>query len=466
MVLFLAATLLALVFLLPLWLTRLNRDLRHRRGDVFSPVVFLGLLSLLNVPYLYVLAFDRSALAPDLANSPWVHDLETAAVHFTIVSVVTFACAMAGIYSPFAPAIARALPKIGAERFTPARTRFAVVAAGGTGVLLYLYYLHQIGGLRYLWANMYLRTFLAEGMGYLGTVYTLLLMFAALLLVYRLRFRRTPLRTAATVLGVLAVAVVIASTGGRSQTLHVLLGSILVHHYAVRRRRSLVTGGTMALGAAAFAFLLVVPLFRTSSAHERYSAQPELVVEDAMRSVKSIAPQLSGFDRTAVALSYFTPDRLWLGRSYLDLLTAPVPRSIYPNKPPVDDGVYLKAIAEGRPVRPPLPARELPPTSWPMGNMVPYMNFGVAGLLAGFFFVGIVVGAAYHYMREADYSVYSIYLYKFVLLGGFALSVYGIMMFLMNVTIVTLFFWTFFGRKRWPRPLHAVAGAPRLAGSR
>jgi hypothetical protein len=238
----------------------------------------------------------------------------------------------------------------------------------------------------------------------------------------------------------------------------------MVHHYAVRRRTSLMSGGTMVLAAALFAFILIAPLFRTSSAHERYSQQPELIVADVAEGVVAIAPQMSGFDRTAVMLAYFTPERLWLGRSYLDLLTAPLPRSVYPDKPPVDDGVYLKSIADGRPVTPPMPARELPVTSWPMGNMVPYMNFGIAGLVCGMFLVGVVIGAAYRYMHLAGFSVYSVYLYMFTLLGGFSLSVYGIVLGLMNLGLVTLFFWLIFAPWRWPRGAPAAVPAMRLAG--
>ncbi|MGQ7112601.1 hypothetical protein ACUOFC_34980, partial [Escherichia sp. TWPC-MK] len=63
---------------------------------------------------------------------------------------------------------------------------------------------------------------------------------------------------------------------------------------------------------------------------------------------------------------------VWLGKSYLDLFKAPLPRSIYPEKPPVDDGMYIRTIAEGYNVTPSRPVQELYASSWPpetLGSM-------------------------------------------------------------------------------------------------
>ncbi|MGQ7148454.1 hypothetical protein ACUOA8_59935, partial [Escherichia sp. SS-MK2] len=75
----------------------------------------------------------------------------------------------------------------------------------------------------------------------------------------------------------------------------------------------------------------------------------------------------------------------------LDLFKAPLPRSIYPEKPPVDDGMYIRTIAEGYNVTPSRPVQELYASSWPpetLGSM--YANFWIPGVVFGMYILGII----------------------------------------------------------------------------
>jgi hypothetical protein len=457
MVIALAGVFLFLVYLFPL----VVRGKGER--DVFGPVFFLSVFGMMSVPYLWFIAWDRSYMAPELRITPWIRDLEGVSVAYVLLMAVSFVFTLLGVRSGAARALAARLPVQHASRMTPARCRVALVFAVVVGLAAYFWFLHSIGGLLNLWAHMWLRTRLASGAGYLLYLYTLLLTYAAALLVYRLRFGRTPARMAQAVVGIMGIAVVLASTGGRAPLISLMIICFLVHHYCVRRRTRLLTPGIAALGTVILAFFLAAPLFRTGGAFERYTQNPELLGQDATKSLSLLAPQFSPFDRTAVMLAYFTPDRMWMGRSYIDLAFAPVPRSVYPRKPPVDDGVYLKMIVDGHPVRPSTPLAEMLPTSWPMGNLVLYMNFGPAGLLVGMFLGGVVIGAAYHYMRRTGYALVSVVVYQLSVLGIFQLSVYGIVQSMMNLAIVGAFFWAFFAPKRWPRPGAAAAPAPAPA---
>jgi hypothetical protein len=204
-----------------------------------------------------------------------------------------------------------------------------------------------------------------------------------------------------------------------------------------------------------------MPLFRTAGAFERYSARPSLLVRDTRDEVGRISSQLSGLDRGVVIVSYFTPERLWWGRSYLDLPAAPIPRALLPDKPPVDDGVYVTALALGNEVRPSLPARQLPATSWPPGNWILYMNFGVPGYLLGMFLTGVVIGVAYRYMRRCDFSPFSIYLYGYSVMGGVAFSNYNLVQLMVTVAMAVLVFAPLF--RTWMPALRVRR--PVLAGA-
>jgi hypothetical protein len=450
-----------LLHLLPLIAARVLRARGHR--DVFAPIGLLTALNLMNLPYLLLLSWDVSYLAVEMQSSHWVRDLPAAVAGYVALASAGFLVMAAGLFSPLAGVFARALPVLPASRFTAARVRRALVISGGVGALAYLYFLSRIGGLRSLWAVLYNRTLITAGMGYLSFAYILLLTFAALLLVYSLRFRPTLGRRLAIGAGIVAVGAVLASTGGRSGTVVLVLYSFMVAHYGVRRFRRLLTPATALVGVFLAAFILVMPLFRTAGAFEKYSDHPSLVARDAFRNLARMAPDISGVDRGLLIVSYFTPRRVWLGASYRDLLLAPIPRTMYPEKPPVDDGVYLRALLEGSEVRPSMPAGRLPVTSWPPGNLILYMNFWLPGYLLGMFVVGAAIGAAYRYMARSGYTPYSVYLYGFAIMGGVSVSNYSIVSLLMTVGIASAFFWPLFGRfgfvRLFGRPAPSPAGA-------
>lgn len=465
MIFFGAATFLLVVYSLPLFLRRVRQERRGEAVDVFSPELFLCGFSLLQVPYLYLLGADRNLHASfELRVTPWIGDLEVTVVCYALLVAAAFLATLAGVRSRWAGWLAARLPRLHAARFTPRRVRTAWIVGGSVGVLVYLYFVNSIGGLLFLWAHLYLRTTLTQGMGYVFSVYTILLTATAGMVVYALRDRPGRWRAALAVVVVLAMAVLMGSLGGRSPAVAVIVLVVLTHHYCVRRRRRLLTPLTAFLGVVVVAFMAIAPLFRRAGSLERYSASPTLVAADALEGLAAMAPDVSGFDRVAVMINYFTPENIWWGRSYIDLLAAPIPRSMYPRKPPVDDGVYFQEILYGRRVKPSLPAREMRPTSFPMGTYVTYMNFWIPGFLLASFLVGVGMGAFYRYMALTDHAPHAVFFYQFAMMGGIQFSVYGIMLMTMTFAIGAGYFWFFFARK-WAGPLPRPSSAPALGGA-
>jgi hypothetical protein len=459
---------LALIFLLahslPVVAVALMRPAGLRR-DMFAPLYVVTALNLLNLPYLLLLAFDRSYLSPDAAQSPWLqHDLEPAVAGYVAVASVGFLALVAGMFSSLGPALARPLPRLDPARFTAGRVYRAILVTAVGGAAAYMTFLAQIGGLSRLWIVLYNRTVIIAGMSYIVAVYVLFFTLLGVLLTYSLRFRMTRLRRGVVIVGMLVVAAVLSSTGGRTLAVTAIVFALMTVHYGVKPFRRLLTPGTAALGAVLFVFIQVMPLFRSSSAHERYQGRPGLVASDVLRSMGKSAWQFSYADRGMVIVRYFRPDRLWWGASYLDLLTAPIPRTRIPDKAPVDEGVYLSAIFAGREVRPSMPARQLPISAQPTGSWVMYMNFGLPGWLAAMFLTGAVIAAAYRYMQRCGYTPNAVYLYGFVVMNGFTFSNLALVFFTITVVFTAALFWILFGRKlpAFGRP--AVAGLAPAAG--
>ncbi|HET7462307.1 MAG TPA: hypothetical protein VFJ82_13725 [Longimicrobium sp.] len=453
MVIFTATAALFVVYLIPLFLRRARAEREGRPVDMFSPELFLSGYGILGLIYLFLLGIDPVGnRSTDLQFIPWVRDLDVTVMRYLVVMGAGYLATLAGVHSRAAGWFAGRMPMLHARRFTPGRVTRAVVLGGGAGVALYLWFLSSIGGLLNLWAHMWMRTRLMQGKGYTANLYALLLTLTAGMAVYSLRHRPGRLRTALVSLVVLGMAVAMGSTGGRSPVLTVLVLAMLMHHYSVRRRTRLITPLTATLGSVVFVFLLAAPLFRSGGSWEKYSGQPDVLVSDALSDLAASAHGFSSFDRGSVVVNYFTLERVWWGSSYVDLLAAPIPRTLFPDKPPVDDGIYLREIAEGRVVRPSRPAREMNPESWPTGNFLAYMNFWFPGFVIAGFLVGIVTGGTYRYMERTDYAPSAVFIYQYTVMGGVSVSVYGIVNVLITAIIVGGYFWFFFAPK-WPGPL-------------
>ena len=467
-----AALFLLLIYVLPVSIAKVVLPSWRYGGDPFSPLTLLTLLGLLNIPYMVLLAFDVDAVSIDVKYSPWVHDIPAAVAKSAFLIALGFLAQVMGLFSSLSVALAARMPVLGAPRLSLQRCRRAILLAGMVGLGVYLWYIQRIGGLRYLWSVLYLRAILQQGLAYYFYLYSILLTFACLLAVYLLRFRRTPTRYLFAVVAVLGVAFVLGSTGGRTPVVSLVLAALMVYHYAVRRLENIFTARNAVLGVVMLLFVVVMPLFRAGGATARYTADPSLLVDEVMLSLESTASGLSGLDRVLVTQSYFSVDKIWWGASYMDLLYAPIPRSIFPDKPPVDDGVYVKTIAEGWEVRPSRPARELSLTSWPMGNFMAFINFWYPGYLLTMFLSGAIIGAAYRYMQRSDYSADTIYIYNFVIRGGVSVSNYGIVHMVITITMVSLFFWGFFftgAAKRlpaWATPSPGPLPLPARPGAR
>ena len=116
-------------------------------------------------------------------------------------------------------------------------------------------------------------------------------------------------------------------------------------------------------------------------------------------------------------VEYFKTHDFWMGRTFLGLITAFIPSSLFPAKPPVDDGTYLYSIANGRTdIIPPMPFNKLNGSSYPLetfGSM--YGNFGIIGLVVGMILLGVVYKYFYKKMIGSSYSLFSVVIYTQVI---------------------------------------------------
>lgn len=423
-----------------------------RRRDWFSPGrVAAILLGVRTVPYLVSASFDLSkGVHPLVLNRPTIDNIENEIAYLGLLHTAGFIALLAGARSRGVPSfIARKIPLVAAHP-TAGRLLLASLSAVLLGLVAFAYFLQAVGGLQYLLQNLAARTRITSGHGYLVASYRMAFVFATTTAIFLFRYSRRWWQY--LLLGaIVSLSVgILTSTGGRSGTVELLFACTIIWHYCVRPIKRI---SPSAILAAAFVALYVVfvPVLRSPGGYEALLNRPSEVLAKVGDNMGLLARGNSYVDAQLLVIHHFNPDNVWLGRSYLDLAVAPVPRRLLPDKPPVDDGVYLYTIATGREVVPPRPFSELQRTSWPPYTFgISFMNFWIPGMLFGMFVLGICYSSAYLYMERAGYSLFSVFAYAAVM-WRFQLSNLQMVATGTNVVLIGLLCTMFFsvGSRRW-----------------
>jgi hypothetical protein len=249
-------------------------------------------------------------------------------------------------------------------------------------------------------------------------------------------------------IGLLVVSGLISGLGGRKALIILLLEAILIYHYTVKKieLKKFIHLKYILGVILLYVFFILMSNFRTQGAFETFLSEPISFIKQSNGGIFDTLRKESYVPFFIAVLYYFKSHDFWFGRSFLGLITAPIPSSLYAGKPPVDDGAYLYSICSGRTeITPPMPYSSLDGSSYPLetfGSM--YGNFGIVGLLLGMLLLGIIIGSAYRYMCNNNYSFFSIILYTQVIMT-FELSTLRI--FQLFGTIVMLGLITFVVRK-------------------
>ena len=117
--------------------------------------------------------------------------------------------------------------------------------------------------------------------------------------------------------------------------------------------------------------------------------------------------------RDSVIISYFSENEFWYGSGLLSFIYAFIPRSFYPDKPVVDNGVYVIAMTQGQFVTPPMQPNSLPYYGWPESYMSGYMEAGWIGLLLGVIISCTLVHLVFSKFVRSNFRIEWAYIYCF-----------------------------------------------------
>lgn len=307
------------------------------------------------------------------------------------------------------------------------RDRKAAIYGGAlfvVGLLTYLYFIKSIGGLSSLWQQLYMRTQLTAGTGYLSLAYSSLctmgFFFMYRYLVIKSKFF--------LVLFFLIMVFILVSLGQRGPVISFVFSIVVYHSYRLGSINKFFS--LKGILVATFCLFIMVGLaqFRKPGFVNEFLESPVVMFHNVEESIlNNFIFRMGRLERDLVYVRYFDENDYWLGKGYLSLIFAPVPSSIMIEKPPLDTGVYIYNIAKGYDVEPPMPTIYMQPTSWPEGNWAGYSNFGPLGLLLlvtvsswlfGFFGKLVIVN---------NFNIFPTVFFSLLAFGGVpSLSPYGI----------------------------------------
>ena len=284
------------------------------------------------------------------------------------------------------------------------------------GFISFLLMMNRVGGIYYFFTHLQYRSSLTRDLDLLSWLLPLL-QFGPLLIVYSLKGKNKHLSVPLILL--LVLSGFCSGLGGRKAVVLLLFEAIIIFHFCVKQIKyaDIMKPKFFILGLFIILFFVIFVQFRTEGSLEQFLANPVLFIQNNNHGILRVFTNESYVPFYIMTLDYFSNHPYWLGSSYLGLVTAIIPSSIYPLKPPVDDGMYLYSICQGRlDIDPIMATSLLNGSSYPLETFgSTYANFGLGGLFIGMILLGVVYGLTYRQMHKHHYSFFWLIIYSQIL---------------------------------------------------
>lgn len=286
------------------------------------------------------------------------------------------------------------------------------------GLLIKLYIFQSSGGIFYILAHIQSRKSIMAGNYYYemiaNSMLTLSVMFTELYMIYNDNKRgKLPFAVCLTI-----TIICLVVFGARHPALTLLLQVLMLYHFAKSKFTigSFFRPKALAVIGAVMMFMVMMPMLR-NEAENNLVSNPVEWAKDAANNIMSITHEFSYLSGDMFVFDYFHDNEKWWGASYVNILLQWIPRSVFPNKPPMDDGMYLLNMMWGEKVTPNMPTSQLYyDTSVPFtmeGAL--YSNFGLLGIILGCMLIGLLYQHTYRILVETNYSIIMILIYQEVM---------------------------------------------------
>lgn len=383
----------------------------YRKTDIFSPVKFVCFLFILrNLSYLLLIYFDEDVFPRSILTIIGV-DLDDAVIKYTFVQSIAFIFLILGI-SIFKIKLRkkkeRSFLNIKALKYT-SNTILCL------GIISYLVFLSNVGGISFLLGNLDNRVELQSGA--YSLIFLRLIIFGLLLRLKILSLEKNYLNKVILVIFLLTYALTSSSLGGRKGTVFVILILIIAYHSFIKEiviskiKKSRIL--LLAVGLSIYTFF--IPVLRSPGGFDRLIEGEENIIEHV-----NLSELVSYFSYTYIdifAANYYNESNKW---NFSSLLTLPMNLDFSKNisqKPPVDEGVYFYNIIRYRlEFKPPTERNKMYIVSFPIENFgFGYANWLLPGVIISFFLLGLIYKIVYGIYLRSSKSPIALYLYVFVI---------------------------------------------------
>lgn len=393
-----------------------------KRITYLAPLSFLLIYTSLELPFMYKVIGDLNVI-PEMALIH-IDDFDNALLLHVVCSVIFISFSLLTIFSFKAKPklIVFILKPIGRDNYKI--SIFIHIITLILALICYQFFLSSIGGFYYLISNLDSRNLIIQGTGYYQAIYgvSLFLSIGYLIRAYSFNNKITILNYIYIMLVSSLAFVIFASLGGRKTAILFVLYTLVMWNYNVYKL-NLFTIKNSVLVFVFMVYFSIMPLFRVQGAFDFYTNNIDLLFKESFDNLFLFFNRFSELSRSLLVYSVFDVDNLWMGGSFIDLFYAPIPRGIFPEKPPIDSGVYIYNIAHGIEVSPPSSMQGLLPVGWPLSTITNmYINFWFFGVAIGGVITGIVLNYLYRAMEILEYSPIIVFLYASAIFGDFALT--------------------------------------------
>ncbi|MBP9019651.1 MAG: oligosaccharide repeat unit polymerase [Bacteroidales bacterium] len=308
------------------------------------------------------------------------------------------------------------------------------------GLFSTIYFIVSVGGVHYIITHPQLNY--ARGNSYLMSLQNLMVI--GILCLFGSNKKPSNLAIFIT-FGIYVLTIVIFTK--RAPIIHALLLILMAYNYRVRNIKPTDFFKPTVLFLVFLSILLIVslPMLRNPLAFGVDVSFWDIFVEGIHR-IDKVFEEYSFTSRDAFVYTNYHLDNMYYGRTLINFLTAPLPSSVFPWKPPVDDGIYLANFVAGYYILPPA-------NVYPIHNSFPfssqgsmYANFGIIGLVIGAVILGIIYEYFYMLLKDTEYNIFTIFVYH-TIINTLALSSKNITQTIIPIGLLIISFKIFTGIK-------------------
>ncbi len=404
-------------------------NIYNKNNDIFSPKSFFIIFTLFEIPFAFQV-INNLEILPLYARIHIKDFDQVFFIHFFngILFIITVIFSLK-IFNPKVNVFIKLFDSSSYNKNKYLKVHIVLLILC---ILSFIFFLNSIGGLIYLLKNIDSKSSIIAGTGYSQALFTTsgFLSIGYLIIFYSLENKISFIKKTYFFLVLILVFLILASLGSRKTPILFILFTILMWNYHINKIK-FISFRNFLLGSIALIYFGSVPLFRTSGASEFYFNNIDILFSDSLNNIFNFFQRFSELERSLMIYSLFNSDNLWLGKSFQDLLYSPIPRGLFPDKPPLDEGVYIYNIAHGNMVSPSTPLNKMIAVGWPPNTITNmYINFSYLGVLFGGLIYGYFLKYFYNLTLALNYNPISIYLYSSAIFGNLAVTNRNIVSFL------------------------------------